>query len=296
MTTNLQEMIQPYPNVSEASLPEIMDSNYQPETEQALIDYVVSQNNKLEIANIFVQWEIGRSINSFYKGKYGTNGLGKISEATGIGRDTLAKACKFAKQYSKEHVDMLLKGNFVISWAQIAPHLAVEPQKVIETYQISPDPKQFYYGIIKLKNPAEVRGKSKPPKIVEAKDTSKPIIAVPVIIPDDPAIVEYDEDPPIPAEYDDGQEVRIDQINQDYEKYSKELEALRIENQQLKKIIAENNEQVNSLHTMMKEDATYIDENDRIIEAYRERFKRLRFMIENSFSVGAIMELLVAVE
>jgi hypothetical protein len=47
---------------------------------------------------------------------------------------------------------------------------------------------------------------------------------------------------------------------------------------------------------MMKEDATYIDENDRIIEAYRERFKRLRFMIENSFSVGAIMELLVAVE
>jgi hypothetical protein len=47
---------------------------------------------------------------------------------------------------------------------------------------------------------------------------------------------------------------------------------------------------------MMKEDATYIDENDRIIEAYRERFKRLRFMIENSFSIGAIMELLVAVE
>ena len=39
-----------------------------------------------------------------------------------------------------------------------------------------------------------------------------------------------------------------------------------------------------------------IEENDRIIEAYRDRFKRLRFMIENSFSVGDIMELLVAVE
>ena len=40
----------------------------------------------------------------------------------------------------------------------------------------------------------------------------------------------------------------------------------------------------------------FIDENDRIIEAYRDRFKRLRFMVENSFSVGDIMELLVAVE
>ena len=47
---------------------------------------------------------------------------------------------------------------------------------------------------------------------------------------------------------------------------------------------------------MMKEDAAYIDESDRIIEAYRERFKQLRFMIENSFSVGDIMELLVAME
>ena len=64
----------------------------------------------------------------------------------------------------------------------------------------------------------------------------------------------------------------------------------------MKTEIAGINEQVNSLHTMMKEDAAYIDENDRIIEAYRDRFKRLRFMVENSFSVGDIMELLVAVE
>ena len=51
-------------------------SEYHPESEEALIDYVNSQNGKLEMANILVKWEIGRSINSFYQGKYGTNELG----------------------------------------------------------------------------------------------------------------------------------------------------------------------------------------------------------------------------
>ena len=70
MTNNLQEMIQPKPHeaiehadfdhndvmpdtktdlatgiiASEIKKPDMSDSNYQPETEQALIDYVVSQN------------------------------------------------------------------------------------------------------------------------------------------------------------------------------------------------------------------------------------------------------------
>jgi len=82
LTNNLQEMIQSKPNFdfeyvdfdpndtmpdkrddmatglisSEATLipvkmPEVTDSNYQPESEEALIDYVVSQNNKLSLFN-----------------------------------------------------------------------------------------------------------------------------------------------------------------------------------------------------------------------------------------------------
>ena len=134
------------------------------------------------MANILIKWEIGRCINSFYQGKYGTNELGRISEATGIGRDTLAKACKFAKQYSKENVEMLLSGNYVMSWYQIAQHLTIEPQKVIEAYQQSPDPKQFYNGIIKLKSPSEGRGKAKPPRIAEENDAERPIIVISEII------------------------------------------------------------------------------------------------------------------
>ena len=294
MTNNLQEMIQPYPNVSEASLPEILDSNYQPETEQALIDYVMSQNNKLEIANIFVKWEIGRSINSFYKGKYGTRELEKISKETGIGRDNLNKMIKFAEQYTQEQLKALIKGSFAISWNGIAQNLAIKPEKLIEVYEKAGTISEFHKGIMNCKDPDEKRGKSKLPKNVEKSEQSNiapteiGVATIPAkIIPDEPAIVEYDE----PAD-----DIDPDELAKQYKAYAKELEMLRAENQQLKKEIAGMNEQVNSLHTMMKEDAAYIDENDRIIEAYRDRFKRLRFMVENSFSVGDIMELLVAVE
>jgi hypothetical protein len=73
----------------------------------------------------------------------------------------LVKSCKFVRQYSKEHVEILLKGNFVMSWSHIARNLTIEPQKVIETYQQSPGCEQFNYAIIKLKNPSEARGKNK---------------------------------------------------------------------------------------------------------------------------------------
>lgn len=69
----VQQHYQPEPIASEAStamttiIPETeLVSEYHPESEQALIDYVNRQNNKLEMANILVKWEIGRCINSFY--------------------------------------------------------------------------------------------------------------------------------------------------------------------------------------------------------------------------------------
>ena len=50
-----------------------------------------------------------------------------------------------------------------------------------------------------------------------------------------------------------------------------------------------------SLNSMLKEDSRDIKDKELIIAAHRDRFKRLRYMIENNFGVGAIMELLVAV-
>jgi hypothetical protein len=102
---------------------------------------------------------IGESILSFYKGKYGTGELQKISGATGIGRDTLTKACKFARQYTEEQVKNILKGKFVLSWFELAQSLTVAPQNLIITYHESSSPSEFHNAIMKLKTPAKERGR-----------------------------------------------------------------------------------------------------------------------------------------
>jgi hypothetical protein len=340
MTNNLQEMIQQKPHdafeyadfdqndtmpdkkddlttgiiASEASilpikLPEIQDSNYQPETEEALIDYIVSQNNKLEVATIFVKWEIGRSINSFYKGKHGDRELEKISQQTGIGKDSLHKMIKFAKEYTLEHIKTLIKGKFALSWNGILQNLSVNPDVLIKVYESVNDISAFHKAIISFKSPAEKRGKSRSaqrnngsealnvekPEQLNVPSTEITVSLIPEQVAEKPVIAapEIIQDESIPAENHDDQKGSNDKITQEY---SKELESLRIENQQLREEVAEKNRQIDSLSSMMKEDERDIKDKDLLLAAYRDRFKRLRFMIDNNFSIGNIMELLAAVE
>ena len=248
-------------------------NEYHPESEEALIDYVNGQNSKLEMANILVKWEIGRCINSFYQGKYGTNELGRISEATGIGRDTLAKACKFAKQYSKENVEMLLRGNYVMSWYQIAQHLTIEPQKVIETYQQSPDPKQFYNGIIKLKSPSEARGKAKPPRIAEENDAEKPIIVISEIIHEESN-----------KGADPGKTVAQSETHQN------ELEMLKLEIERLKKEILSRDVKVRELEKALSDVQREKERYEDSYYTYMHKLDKVRAGLESNTPVGAIIE------
>ena len=268
--------------VMEKSEPDIKpQQNYQPATEAAMMEYINRLNVKLGKVTIVMHWQIGQTINSFYQGKYGTNELGKISEATGIGRDTLAKACKFAKQYSKEHVEMLLKGSFVMSWYQIAQHLTVEPQKVIETYQQSPDSKQFYNGIIKLKSPSEGRGKSKPPRIVEVKDVEKLIMAFPESTPEESVLAEYDE----PDEV-----VDPDELAKQYEAYEKELEMLKLENERLKKEILSRDVRIKGLEKALSDVQQEKERYENSYYDYMHKLDKIRADLENNTPVMAIME------
>ena len=302
---------------SEASLipvkmPEILDSNYQPETEEALIDYVVSQNNKLEVATIFVKWEIGRSIKSFYQGKYGTRELEKIAVATGIGRDNLNKMIKFAEQYTLEQLKTLIKGKFALSWNGILQNLTVNPEVLIKVYESVNDISAFHKAIISFKNPAEKRGKSRSAQqnneskamatessgqssitsteitvaLIPEKVAEKPTIAAPEIITDES----------IPAEYDDGQKVDIDQIKQDLEQCSENLEYFRTQNEGLWKELANTKQKFSELYRAIDEHLRKIEEKDIVIRKYRERFNRLRYMIEDGYSADEIIELLAAVE
>ena len=127
-------------------------------TEEELIAYPRFLHTRLAMSTVQCYWLIGKSILSFYKGKYGTGELQKISEATGIGRDTLTKACKFARQYTEEQLKVILKGKFVLSWFELAQNLTVPPQNVIAVYQACSFPVQFHNAIIKMKT-NEKRGK-----------------------------------------------------------------------------------------------------------------------------------------
>ena len=343
MTNNLQEMIQSKPHYdfeyvdfdpndtmpdkkedlatglisSEASLPtiklpEILDSNYQPETEEALIDYVVSQNNKLEVATILVKWEIGRSIKSFYQGKYGAHQLGKIAVATGIGRDNLNKMIKFAEQYTLEQLKTLIEGKFALSWNGISQNLTVKPEKLIEVYEKAGNVSEFHNGIMKLKSPDETRGKSRPPKIVEAPEmdiekpdksnvvstkitvamisedvAEKPIITAPEIIQDEP---------PLPVGNHDGQKADIDQTKQDYEQCLEDLEYYKDQNKGLWRDLENTKQKFSELYRTIDEHLRTIEKRDILIRKYRERFNRLRYAIEDGCSADEIIELLAAVE
>jgi hypothetical protein len=256
-------------------------NNYKPATEAAMMEYINQLNVKLGEVTIVTHWQIGKTINGFYKGKYGTNELGKISEATGIGRDTLAKACKFAKQYSKENLEILLTGNFVMSWTLIVPHLTVEPQKVIETYRVSADQKQFYYGIIKLKSPLEMRGKSKPPKVVETKPVEPPIIEDAEIMIDEAVIDEYSE----PEQVTDP-----DELAKHHEEYEKEFDMLKLENEQLKKEILSRNARVGELEKELKDVKREKERYENSYYAYMHKMDKIRAGLENNTPARAILE------
>ncbi len=266
--------------------PDIPNIQYRPETEQALINYVMSQNDKIEVATICVKWEIGRSINSFYQGKYASHELEKIARATGIGRDNLNKMIRFAEQYTHEQLITLIDGEYSLSWNGISQNLSIKPEKLIEVYEASSSISEFHNGIMKFKNPMEARGKSKKLKNDDKKTTdveqpyeASPEIAVTAI----PEVVDV---------------IKADELQQICEEYEKKIEILKAENEQLKNDISMLNKQISDIRTAMDEDVRGLDNQDKIIEAYRDKYRQLRSMIENETDLTErmIMDLLVDVE
>ncbi|MFO7666928.1 MAG: hypothetical protein R6V76_09945 [Desulfobacterales bacterium] len=250
-------------------------------TEESMIEYINQLNVKLGEVTIVTHWQIGKTINSFYQGKYGTNELGKISEATGIGSNTLAKACKFAKQYSKEHLEILLKGNFVMSWYQIAQHLTIEPQKVIETYKVSTDLKQFFNDIKKLKNPLETRGKSKPPIIIKSNDPGMPSIILSEFVPNEDTTAEC---------FEPEQVIDPDELVEHQEEYEKELDMLKIENERLKKEILSRDMRIGELEKEMSNVQREKERYENSYYEYMHKLDKIKASLENNTPVRAILE------
>ncbi|MCG6536664.1 MAG: hypothetical protein L7F78_18645, partial [Syntrophales bacterium LBB04] len=130
----------------------------------------------METATILVKWKIGRSINSFYKSEYGDHELEKISSATGLGINNLRKMCLFARKYTAEQLQSLLRGNYTLNWFDIAQNLAIEPALMIQPYELSESYDNLLIQIKRLKNTDEKRGKSKSAPIAIPAALAEPTI------------------------------------------------------------------------------------------------------------------------
>ena len=254
--------------VEQTDTTEAPTNNYEPESEEALIEYATNIHNKVQTFSIGGYWEIGRTINSFYQGKYGTRELERIAEATGIGRDTLNKMCKFAKQYSRDQVEALLSGAFSVTWFQIAQNLSVEPDKLIQVYQETGDPKQFHNDIMKFKDSRESRGKSKGGLSVampaNAKESSTSQVAEVAIINET-----------LPEK---GVEVDIIQAP---DGHAKEISDLRAKIAELRKDLDHRQYQVDQLQELYHETALEFKKKDELIEKLRATLKQVQDMVEN---------------
>ena len=144
------------PDISIVPVPEysdVMSLDYDPETEEELIDITKALNTRMNLWQVGTYWMMGLKINSFYerKGNYGKGTLEKLSLEVGIGIDTLRKAIKFAKVYNEEQIKTLLNGNFTLQWNHIAQNLTVEPDSFVEVYKETNTSLEFHNRIIDCK-------------------------------------------------------------------------------------------------------------------------------------------------
>lgn len=263
--------------VQKVNPPEIMAGSYEPESEEALIEYTANIHAHVQVNSITGYWEIGRSINVFYKGKYGAKELERIAQATGIGRDTLAKACRFARQYSKENVETLLRGRFILSWGQIVQNLAIAPQKVIEVYQQAPSREQFYNGIIKLKDPSETRGKSRKQSARGIMEATKPEAEQSLPLTADSHLIAGEGISQELARLIEAAEA----VPMDEKTAERNIEALQRENERLRKELEDTRHQLDDLKNLFHDAGKDIAQKNELIDRLRDALSQVYEMVEN---------------
>ena len=132
---------------------DVMFLDYEPETEEELIDVTKALNTRMNLWQVGTYWMIGKKINSFYerKGNYGKGTLERIAVDVGIGIDTLRKAKKFSLIFDEEQLKTLMSGHFTLQWNHIAQNLTVEPESFVEVFRETNTSLEFHNRIIDCK-------------------------------------------------------------------------------------------------------------------------------------------------
>lgn len=132
-------------SAQETSVPD--DEN----AERKLINKIIAAHKRRHLSFLHYYYEIGRLINDHFKREYGEETLKRISARTGVGLNTLSKACLFSRKYSRVDYTVLFGGNFDLTWYQIAQNLKVEPDLLIETYRRCKSRAEFDENIVQMK-------------------------------------------------------------------------------------------------------------------------------------------------
>lgn len=119
--------------------------------EELLLRNVKAAHEKRQHYYLPYYYEIGRLINAHFNSPCPGDILRIIAARTGVGLNSLRKACQFARKYPLASFDMLIGGPFVICWSRISQNLTVDPCLLIEIYRNSKSPYDYDERIMEIK-------------------------------------------------------------------------------------------------------------------------------------------------
>lgn len=139
------------------------------QTEEQLIENnrdIINNVTKHQLSGLY---QIGVNFNLYYKdgngrSSYGDRTVEKHAMAIGISVSKLRKCTVFADKFTRDQVDILIKGNglFPITWRFIYNNLSKSADEIIRLYMEAESPEQFSHGV----RECEANG----PAIVQSED------------------------------------------------------------------------------------------------------------------------------
>lgn len=312
---------------SAVSVPEysdVMNLEYEPETEEELIILTKALNARMDYWQIGTYWMIGYKINGYYerKGNYGKGTLEKISLEVDIGIDTLRKALKFARVYNETQLKILLSGNFYLKWNDIAQNLTVEPEKFVEVFKETNSSHEFNRNIMDckkiMKGEFETRGAatngtegSESEESANSEIDTEESIAENIQegsqhsnerepepghtadienVEENPDVSYSDEIDELNTMLEDCKSQLIDKDN------SEEIEVLNELLEDAKSELMERDKQKHEDERIFDEMNKEIEQKDAIIERLKQGFKQLVIMVENGAGHADLLDMIGGIE
>jgi hypothetical protein len=117
-----------------------------------LVAYINLIKNRNDMTRVEKYWIIGKSILKYYEGRGRVQIFSKLTKETGLGETHLILIKHFAKVYSRQQMQELLNGPFIIQWSHIAKYLFINSQIVVDKYKTSLTENDFCNALTNVQN------------------------------------------------------------------------------------------------------------------------------------------------